>query len=379
MESQSLVALDRGSGDELCESCAKLPLSEEKINRIQFLDGYSLGRVSEIRLRQQCPMCRLLAGSFLNDSDPNKRPGDKCNDSESIQLEWISYRKGFICRGKMLGTKLSFVRDKDGSTFGHGNRIDTHQIDTEIISRWLERCRDEHGSPCGAEGVTTSKATSTTFKHPLRLIDVRGRCVIEVESPSPYVTLSYVWGKVKTLRLVKENKLSLMKPSALAAMRNKIPLTILDAIDLVARLGLSYLWVDALCILQDDENELAQEVQRMDLIYANSLLTIIAAHGVDANAGLPGVQPDSRRAQQVLEQVSSDASLVALYEPDDLLRSPVYSSRAWTYVHSSNIAATANQAVQFPRADFFSAKCYLRKRTDILPVSASDLERRYLL
>ena len=337
--------MDHGVGDKLCESCADLPLTEEEIalneeeyEKTMHSTGYvryTLGPVSEIRLRTECPMCRLLAGSFLNDSDPNKRPADQCNNSDIISLEWSRSRKGFICRGKMLGTRLSFVRVKDGSTFGHGKRIDTQQIDTELISGWLGRCRDEHGSTCWARGMTTSRATSRTFEHPLRLIDVRARCVIEVESLSPYVTLSYVWGKVKTLRLVKENKLSLMKPSALSALRNKIPCTILDAIDLVARLGLSYLWVDALCILQDDENELSQEVQRMDLIYANSLFTIIAADGVDADAGLSGVQPNSRQVHQVLERVTADKSLVALYELDDLLRTPIYSTRGWTYVYSS--------------------------------------------
>jgi hypothetical protein len=47
--------------------------------------------------------------------------------------------------------------------------------------------------------------------------------------------------------------------------------------------------VDALCIVQDDEQSKHIEMSRMDQIYRNAYLTIIAAAGKDANAGLPGV------------------------------------------------------------------------------------------
>lgn len=54
------------------------------------------------------------------------------------------------------------------------------------------------------------------------------------------------------------------------------------------------MWVDAVCIAQDDETEKTATIGIMDRIYASAILTIVAASGVDGNAGLAGVQPDSR-------------------------------------------------------------------------------------
>jgi hypothetical protein len=58
-------------------------------------------------------------------------------------------------------------------------------------------------------------------------------------------------------------------------------------------MGLRYLWVDRLCIVQDEPTHLREQLQQMASIYANSYFTIIAADGYDANYGLPGVDSDS--------------------------------------------------------------------------------------
>jgi hypothetical protein len=320
--------------DKLCEACAKVPLTKEDLDAA-VNDGntrYSIGTIAEISLRRQCPLCRLLIATDLNDPQ-YKRTQWRRTASTIAVLVWNRNRKGFDCTQMSgLGTRMCFVRDENESIFGQGKRIETRQIDPGLVNDWLRRCQKEHGSECEAQGRTVEDMTFTGLNIPSRLIDVRKRCVVEVENPSVYVTLSYVWGKVRTLRLLQENRDSLAKPFALNQLSEVIPCTILDAMEFVASLGLSYLWVDALCIVQDDGEELGREIQHMDLIYENSLFTIIAAHGADANAGLPGVRPNSRQVHQIIEQVGSSTSLVTLYEVDDLLRTPVYSTRGWTYV-----------------------------------------------
>lgn len=57
---------------------------------------------------------------------------------------------------------------------------------------------------------------------------------------------------------------------------------------LVRSLGERYLWVDALCIVQDDEASKLQNIDRMAPIYPGAKLTIIAADG-DADYGLRGL------------------------------------------------------------------------------------------
>jgi len=60
----------------------------------------------------------------------------------------------------------------------------------------------------------------------------------------------------------------------------------------------TYLWVDSLCILQDDEADQTRFINRMGSIYRMAELTIIALCGEDAYAGLPGVREDRPRICQ---------------------------------------------------------------------------------
>jgi predicted metal-dependent phosphotriesterase family hydrolase len=73
-----------------------------------------------------------------------------------------------------------------------------------------------------------------------------------------------------------------------------IPQTICDAMELVKLMGEQYLWVDALCIVQDDPIDVGRHIQRMDRVYKAAQFTIINASGVDANAGLEGLELGSR-------------------------------------------------------------------------------------
>lgn len=52
--------------------------------------------------------------------------------------------------------------------------------------------------------------------------------------------------------------------------------------------GLRYVWVDCLCLVQDDGDDMADGIAKMDLVYRGARATIIAATGTDANAGLLG-------------------------------------------------------------------------------------------
>ncbi|ROW15151.1 hypothetical protein VPNG_03029 [Cytospora leucostoma] len=103
-----------------------------------------------------------------------------------------------------------------------------------------------------------------------------------------YVALSYVWGKgSKQSRYVTTGStiLTHIRPGGLAAAWAKLPRTIQDAILLVSRLGERYLWVDSLCIAQDNERAWENNAKAMHLIYGNAYFTICAADG-DAESGL---------------------------------------------------------------------------------------------
>ncbi|KAK3345500.1 hypothetical protein B0H65DRAFT_466876 [Neurospora tetraspora] len=76
-------------------------------------------------------------------------------------------------------------------------------------------------------------------------------------------------------------------------------------------MGIHYLWVDAFCIIQDDENDKAAQLQLMAEIYQYALFIVVAAVGNDAQAGLPGVSiPREAIQQNVLVKKAESPELV---------------------------------------------------------------------
>ncbi|KAL0933288.1 heterokaryon incompatibility protein [Colletotrichum truncatum] len=147
-----------------------------------------------------------------------------------------------------------------------------------------------------------------------------------------YVALSYVWGTCPVLRLLKSNVESLGKDGAL--WKEKLPKTITDALDLVNRLEEHYLWVDALCITQDDPEEMQSSIPCMNTIYQTASLTVIAAAGNSADAGLPGLRPGTRwhapKNFEVgpLRYITSSTSTRDQFE---FLQGSYWSTRGWTF------------------------------------------------
>ena len=80
-----------------------------------------------------------------------------------------------------------------------------------------------------------------------------------------YVALSYVWGATEQACLTTRNLIHLQNPGALRSL--KLPQTILDAINVCQELGLQFLWVDSLCIIQNSVEDANFQVNHMDAIY----------------------------------------------------------------------------------------------------------------
>ena len=147
----------------------------------------------------------------------------------------------------------------------------------EILRTWLSKCESSH-SLCWWTGPKPSLR--------LRLFDVKFRCVrqfhISSDNTVRYVALSYVWGsQAQRLTLTRANHKVLSRKGAINL--DEISRTISDAAVVVEMLGERYLWVDALCILQDDQDDLAEQIPVMGQIFSRSLITIMAAASIDSS------------------------------------------------------------------------------------------------
>jgi hypothetical protein len=97
-----------------------------------------------------------------------------------------------------------------------------------------------------------------------------------------YLCLSHRWGGVVPLQLTA----STIKPFQEAIRWRDLPRTFQEAIDLALRLGFRFIWIDSLCILQDDIHDWRQEGSKMAAIYSGAHLTLAATGSPDSYGGL---------------------------------------------------------------------------------------------
>lgn len=96
-----------------------------------------------------------------------------------------------------------------------------------------------------------------------------------------YTALSHCWGKMQIIRTTKAT-IGQMKQGIPWASLSK---TFQDAITLTRQLGVQYIWIDSLCIVQDDRYDWETESASMAAVYQNAYLTIAASLAADGSGG----------------------------------------------------------------------------------------------
>lgn len=127
-----------------------------------------------------------------------------------------------------------------------------------------------------------------------------------------YLALSYVWGPPGSQKLVikRENMRDLGKPGSLLG---KVSKTIQDAMAVTEMLGFQYIWIDGLCILQDDTPDKGNHLSFMGQIYMNAQLTIVAANGSNAGAGLTGVDEPRQYCERRIKVQDATANSTEIH------------------------------------------------------------------
>jgi len=162
---------------------------------------------------------------------------------------------------------------------GRAVNADPFSVDIrKRIYNWVQNCNENH-----AECI----AGKISVRLPTRVLDIGTSedCKIKLwetqGAHGVYTTLSYVWGLVPQPETNKSNY-----DSRKAGFdKNALSKTMQDAVDVTRALGIRYLWIDALCIIQHDEEDFQREAANMGAIYANSYITISAASGTDNTQG----------------------------------------------------------------------------------------------
>jgi hypothetical protein len=140
----------------------------------------------------------------------------------------------------------------------------------DLFSLWLEKSQ--------SKGQTFH---SDSF--PTRILDLslEHKVVLRVNAGKPYVALSHRWGTSQHLTATTATLEQLKAGISLELL----PATFKDAVLAARRLGVYSLWIDALCIVQDDQEEWRSESQKMGGIYTNAKFVIAVHCAADDSKG----------------------------------------------------------------------------------------------
>jgi hypothetical protein len=176
----------------------------------------------------------------------------------------------------------------DTQDFQHYLRVDqdfgTTPLSASTIAKikvWIEKC--DNGHEC-----MSSKRKNQPYKpfRPTRLIEVEpdnsNTVKLDCSSkPAKYAALSYCWGMSVQSTTTKSN----LSARQQGLVISQLPRTLQDAIAMTRALGLRYIWIDALCIVQDDRDDWSNEAAMMEAVYSEAYLVIAATGAADCEEG----------------------------------------------------------------------------------------------
>ena len=277
----------------------------------------------------ECVFCRLLMSHFSYVQNPNSQEARTIfitRDTNGLHFNAIPPFDGASrrARGNQRYLNPPAIRplqdnlaSPDLQNYG---RLQQGRVDINLVKKWMSLCETSHNCGDKTVGKLPSQAT-------LRVVDVRSLCVIKAPPDCKYAALSYVWGGM--------NLSELSEGFSTAKERNylplKLPRSITDAIGLCKMLEIDYLWVDSLCIIQQDSTDKYQQIEHMHSVYGNSYLTIIAAAGKDANGGLPGIGLVPRRVNSLVIKSEGKSYIHTNKDPIQIMKNSHWYSRGWTF------------------------------------------------
>ncbi|KAF2658117.1 HET-domain-containing protein [Lophiostoma macrostomum CBS 122681] len=177
-----------------------------------------------------------------------------------------------------------FLAEKAGSAVCGMKTLPTVPGDTSSVeslqwaSNLLRRCTSGHAS-CNWAG---SPKLPTRILHigesgrESRIRLMKGSGIV-----GRYACLSHCWGTSRAMVTEKET----LQAHQQGMDWDSFPKTFQDAITIVRKLGIQYLWIDSLCILQDDIEDWRRESAKMASVYQKSHITIAATKSPNDTGG----------------------------------------------------------------------------------------------
>lgn len=211
------------------------------------------------------------------------------------------------------------------------NFVTLSSTNVGLIKKWIGDCLIDHE-------VCRSPASSFV---PTRLLHIKGdgeniSLVLTDKCDNiKYLALSHCWGlSTKDHPHFKTERANMADRIARIPSK-EMPQNFQDAAIVARTFGVEYMWIDSLCIIQDDQQDWETEAASMCAIYEHAYLTIVATSAAESHEGF--LKRTSSRII-VMPYPSSTAPEGVFYiDPDprdgiyDLVESSKWNRRGWTF------------------------------------------------
>lgn len=170
-----------------------------------------------------------------------------------------------------------------------------------------------------------------------RLIDSRGM-------REKYIALSHCWGGQIELKLERKTYDAFRGGLAISELAKNFR----DAMEIARSLGIRYLWIDCLCIIQDSTTDWLEQSKKMASLYSHATLTIYAMASETSHNGIltprnspmikemPLAQPVCVPVYKAGTLIDFEAQLELVHAEEDVEEDPVHmaqfsilASRGW--------------------------------------------------
>ena len=329
------------SQDELCQFCS-FDSGNNNENGHRFeVKGISLDEL--VKSSTKCPSCREV------NTNLSLKQCDIHDWGEGARLDVQLYPRGAHTYQPMLGRALS----------------------PDLMYAKMRHCLDE----CLASHPACLQDTDSGWL-PTRLIEVTSSRPLLVPSfkiprnrDRRYVALSHQWGPKPFQKLTKDTYELFREYLPYRALRR----TFQDAITATRQLGIPYLWIDSLCIIQDLDEDWVREAAAMSLVYRNAIVTLAASTATHVEDGFFSAWSEEQTPTHLISRSSysvtlDDSSVVTR----QLHEGQVRLSKANTYPLSDR-AWVVQEHLLSPRTIHFAQPIVWECRETLIKIFDIDL------
>ncbi|RYP14630.1 hypothetical protein DL765_006245 [Monosporascus sp. GIB2] len=258
-----------------------------------------------------CHVCSLVLESVQQVLDATARAREKGYDYPESGYEfWICGRGGPRGRGsgfKVVGINPKYnmkrregvlmaaieFRVEEGTDLAErviGRPITESSRDPRVVQKlkeWVQECSSDHVH-------ATMEPSAPLPTRVLRISEDASMVSLETSEGvhGEYAALSHCWGSSQPITLTSDNHQELHR----GVKTSDLPQTFRDAVWMTHALGIRWLWIDSLCIRQDDLEDWRRESAKMHTVYRNSIVSLAATRAADSSEGFLGPREQPRFA-----------------------------------------------------------------------------------